>query len=90
MNRSHAIIEIDLTFPFKISLEILNDFLNEWGGRHISCGTARSTAVFALDDYKFARIWGELPRIGRWRVPDGAEHFMEDVRVIDVRDFPIK
>lgn len=90
MKRSHAIIEIDLPFPFKISLEVLNQFLNTWGGRHISCGTLRKTATFAIDDYKFAMIWGERPRVGRWRVPEGAEHFMEDVRVIDVKDFPIK
>ena len=89
MKRSHAIIEVDLLYPFKTSLEILNAFINEWGCKHVSAGTNREVATFAMDDYKFAMIWAEPPRVGRWRVPEGTEHFLTAIRVIDVRDMKI-
>lgn len=83
----HAVLEIELVYPYKFSCETVIRFVNEWNGRIVSLSTYKSSAIIALRWQSFKTIWGKNPRAGIWPVPEGAEDFMTEVKVLTVASF---
>ena len=76
-----AIVELKLTYPYIQSLLNLFDFISLWGCCLVSAKTLSSRAVISIPANKFKILFGENPRKGKYRVPNGAEYFMEEATV---------
>jgi len=76
-----ARIEIELVYPYKQSLDTLLDFVNIWACRIIKGGTSQSKAVISMPVKKFKNIFATNPRIGKYKIPAGTEHFISSVEV---------
>ena len=83
----HAVLEIDLVYPYKTSCDVLLRFVTEWNARILSLGTQKPVAVIAIRWQGYKLIWGRNPKRGIVEVPAGAEDFMQSVTVIDVKSF---
>ncbi len=86
MSELHAILEIDLLFPYNKSSQVLIEFTNTWGFRLLSVGTIKSVARISMDWKKFKQIWGCNPRIGSYDAPDGTQDFMLGASVVAIED----
>ena len=78
-------LEIELVFPFKKSAETLIEFCNQWQCNVVYVGTHKETAKIEIPWKKFKKIWGHNPHKGDVEIPEGAEFFMKDIRVVDIR-----
>lgn len=85
MSESYAIVKIELVFPYKLSLDTLIQFSNEWGFRLLSFGTRRPDALIAIPKKEFKKIWGSEVAEGDWHVPEGADDFMREVKVLGIK-----
>lgn len=79
-----AIVQLRLVYPYVQSLLNLFDFMSLWGGNLISAKTLSSQAVIGIPSDKFKILFGENPRRGKYKVPPGAEYFLEEVEVKEI------
>ena len=79
-----AVLKLTLVYPYVNSLFALLDFMSLYGGNLISAGTLKSTAAIRMPSDKFKIFFGENPRKGKYKVPVGAEYFLEEVEVTEV------
>ena len=79
-----AVIKLTLVYPYVQSLLNLFDFMSLYGGNLISAKTLSSRAVIGMPSNKFKILFGENPRRGKYKIPDGAEYFLEEVEVKEV------
>ncbi|MHA1470844.1 MAG: hypothetical protein ACTSSP_09830 [Candidatus Asgardarchaeia archaeon] len=76
-----VLIELDLIFPYKISMTTLAEFCSLWNCTILYGGTKRLRAIISMPVNYFKVIFGNNPREGKYNVPNGMEHFIESLRV---------
>ncbi len=76
-----AIIELELVYPYKLSLDTLLDFCGLWGCMLCYGGTRKIKAVISMPAKHFKKIFGQNPREKEYPVPNGMEKFIEKVVV---------
>lgn len=79
-----AIVQLTLVYPYVQSLLNLFDFISLWGCNLISAKTLSSKATIGIPADKFKILFGENPRKGIYKIPAGAEYFLEEVEVTEV------
>lgn len=80
-----AALEIELTRPYKRSVDFLLKFCVLWRCRVEKVGTHERLARIVIDGNAFKTIWGKTPKKGAVEVPNGMEFFVKSVRVVEVR-----
>lgn len=76
-----AVVELTLVYPHVQSLLSLFEFINLWGCTLISASSLSDKAEIGIPSTKFKILFGENPRVGKYKVPIGAEYFIEEVVV---------
>jgi hypothetical protein len=84
----YAILEVELVYPFKQSVEVFVAFCNVWEFKMLGCSTRKRIASLAAPWGKFKKIWHCNPVTGSHKVPEGAEGFLAAVRVLRVSETP--
>ena len=79
-----AVVKLTLVYPYVQSLLCLFDFMSLWGCHLISAKTLSPKAMIHIPSDKFKILFGENPRIGKYKVPIGSEYFLEEVEVKEV------
>lgn len=77
----NVILEIELVYPYKLSLTTLLEFNRLWGCKIISGGTKNMIAVISMPVKKFKKIFKENPKIKKYKTPVNAEGFIASVNV---------
>lgn len=76
-----AIIELELVFPYKISMGILVEFCYLWDSHLISGGTKKLEARISMPSHHFKKIFGRNPAKREYPVPKGMEKFISKFTV---------
>lgn len=79
-----AIIELELVFPYKISIATLVEFCSLWDSTILYGGTKRRKSVISMPSRHFKSIFGTNPMIAQYSVPKGMGHFIEGIKVIEI------
>jgi len=79
------ILELELVYPYKLSLNTLIDFCGLWECIVCYGGTNKLKAVISMPAKHFKRIFGHNPREKQYPVPNGMEKFIEKVKVKEIR-----
>ena len=79
-----VIIEVELVFPYKISMGVLVEFCSLWNCTLLGGGTNRLKAMFSMPGNFFKRIFGVNPREKEYAVPKGMEYFISELKVKDI------
>ena len=74
-------MELELIFPYRLSMHTLVEFCSLWDCRIISGGTLRRKAIMAMPAHHFKVIFGTNPKEKVYEVPRGTKHFIEALRV---------
>ena len=76
-----AIIELDLVYPYKISLSTLVEFCRLWDSIVLYGGSHRLKAIISMPSRHFRTIFGVNPQVKKYSVPSGVEKFIEALKV---------
>ena len=79
-----VIIEVDLVFPYKISMGVLAEFCSLWNCTLLAGGTQKLKAIISMPGIFFKRIFGTNPREKEYTVPQGMEYFISRLIVKDI------
>ena len=79
-----VLIELEIVFPYKKSINILSEFCNLWDCGLLEGGTNRPDALISMPSGKFKKMFGTNPRIGEYNIPTGAEHFIKKWNVKEI------
>lgn len=79
-----TVVQLNLIYPYVQSLLNLFDFISLWGCTLVSAATLSSQATIDIPLDKFKILFGENPRKGKYKVPVGAEYFLEAVEVKEI------
>lgn len=77
----NVVLEIELVYPYKISLMTLLEFNHLWGCKMISGGTSTMMATISMPVNKFKKIFKENPKVKKYETPANAENFIVSVNV---------
>lgn len=77
-----AVVELTLVYPYVQSLMNLFDFISLWNCSLMSARTLSNKATIAMPSDRFKILFGENPRVGRYKIPTGAEYFLEEEVVV--------
>jgi len=80
-----VIIELELVFPYKISMGILVEFCRVWDSRIIEGGTKNIKAIISMPATHFKKIFGTNPREKEFLIPSGMGHFVSNLKVKDIQ-----
>lgn len=76
-----AIIELELVFPYKISMGVLVEFCFLWDCHLISGGTKKLKATISMPSNHFKQIFKRNPVAREYAVPEGMEKFISKFTV---------
>ncbi len=79
-----VIIEVELVFPYKISMGVLAEFCCLWNCTLLGGGTKKLKAVISMPGIFFKIIFGVNPREKEYPVPKGMEYFISNVKVKNI------
>ena len=79
-----VIIELELVFPYKVSMATLADFCHIWGSTVWDGGTNKLKAVISIPGRHFKTIFGQNPREQAYPVPSGTGHFISALKVKEI------
>lgn len=79
-----VIIELELVFPYSLSMGVLAEFCYLWDSTLLSGGTKRLKAIISMPSKHFKKIFGENPKKDIYPIPTGMEHFVENIRVKEI------
>ena len=79
-----VVMELNLIFPYKISMDTLVEFCSLWDTRIFSGGSQRRKAIISMPAHHFKTIFGQNPREQKYNVPSGTEYFIESLKVKDI------
>ena len=80
-----AYIEIELVRNNGEAFDILLEMINVWSCRLIKSDTNINQVLIAMPSTKFKKMFGQLPRKGRYKPPNGTAEFIENVFVKEVK-----
>jgi len=80
----HIVLKVILKPPFKKSFNTLLDFCNIWSSSIIHGGTKNIEAQISVPEHKFEKLFKERPKVSEFKIPKGAEFFMQKVEVINI------
>ena len=76
-----VLVEMGLVSPFRVSFETLLNFSVIWRCSILQGGPRKKNAVISMPVINFKKIFGENPRISKYKVPRGAESFITSIKV---------
>ena len=76
-----VIIELQLVFPYKLSMGTLVEFCSLWDCVLLHGGTKKIKARISMPHIHFKKIFGTNPKKQEYSVPSGMESFIESLRV---------
>ena len=79
-----VVMELELVYPYKLSIDTLVEFCSLWGSRILSGGTQKRKAIISMPAHHFKTIFGTNPREKIYAVPSGAEKFICALKVKDI------
>jgi hypothetical protein len=79
-----VVMELELVYPYRMSMDVLLEFCSVWESRISSGGTMKRKAIIDMPARHFKAIFGTNPREKKYSVPRGAEHFIEALEVKDI------
>jgi len=79
-----VILELELVYPYKLSLNTLLDFCSLWGCMICFGGTRKAKPVISMPAKHFKTIFGQNPREKEYPVPRGMEKYIYKVIVKDI------
>ena len=74
-------MEMELVFPYRISMGILVEFCYLWNTTLICGGTRKIKSIISMPSHHFKRIFGVSPEKKEYPVPRGMEKFISKVVV---------
>jgi len=77
-----AVVELTLVYPYVQSLMNPFDFISLWNCTLVSAETLSSKAIIAIPSDRFKLLFGENPRVGRYKIPTGAGYFLEEEVIV--------
>ena len=80
-----AVVQLTMVYPYTQSLFHLFDFMSLWNCNLLSYKPYSSKTMIAIPSDKFKILFGENPRVGKYQIPVGAEYFMEEVEVKEIK-----
>ena len=80
-----ALLECQLVYPYKRSIDTLASFCSLWDGCLMYGGTNKLKAEFNLPVVHFKKIFGENPKVKGYPVPSGMEFFIESIKVKQIK-----
>ena len=75
------LIECQLQYPYKRSIDVLATFCGLWDCCLLSGGTNKLRATISMPSVHFKKIFGTNPRIGEYNVPNGMGKFITQMKV---------
>jgi len=85
MEDLYAFMDVQLTFPFNRSVQIVEEFAHTWSCKIIHLSSIKGYVILALHSEKFKIIFGSKPRISKYSPPENTEHFIEGLSVFAVK-----
>lgn len=79
-----VIIDLELVFPYKLSMGILVEFCFLWDCHMIKGGTQKLQATISMPSDYFKQIFGRSPTIREYSVPKGMEKFISKMTVKEI------
>jgi len=79
-----VVIELELVYPYKMSMDVLAEFCSLWDSRIFSGGTQKRKAIICMPAHHFKTIFGTNPREKEYDVPSGAEKFIDALKVKEI------
>ena len=79
-----AIIELELVYPYQLSMGVLVEFCYLWDCHIISGGTQKLKATISMPSIYFKQIFGRSPITREYAVPKGMEKFISKMTVKEV------
>jgi len=79
-----AVIDIDLKYPYDLSMGTLVEFCSLWDSLIYSGSTQKRKAEIAMPSNHFKSIFGSNPVVKEYQVPKGTEKFIESLKVKEV------
>ena len=76
------VVELSLVFNFFKSLINILDFISLWDCTLVSARTLSNKATIEIPSERFKLLFGENPRVGRYKIPTGAGYFMEEEVIV--------
>jgi hypothetical protein len=80
----YAVMELGLLYPYSESCRLVADLASLWSCRIMRLSSNGEEATIGMPVEKFNMIFGEIPQLGKWKVPQGTEHFISSVKVTDI------
>ena len=79
-----VIIELELVFPYKLSMGTLVEFCCLWDSTLLHGGTKKLRAIISMPGVHFKQIFGVNPREKEYSIPHGMEKFISKIKVKDI------
>ena len=76
-----VLIELELVYPYKKSINIFNEFCSIWNCTIVSAGTNKSRASILMPLNKFKKMFRENPQVKKYLIPKGSESFISSWEV---------
>lgn len=83
-NSIFAITEFILKKPYHNSINTMVDFSNLWNFQILFMSTLEARCVLKFPWDKFKEIFGENPRQKEYSIPNGAESFVDSIKVLNI------
>ena len=71
-----VIIEIELVFPYALSMGVLSEFCHLWNCHLVSGGTKKLKATISMPVHQFKKIFGDNPQVREYPVPARTDKFI--------------
>jgi hypothetical protein len=74
-------MEVELVFPYQLSMNILIEFCNLWDCNILKGGTRKIKAIISMPYSNFKKIFKEEPQKKEYKIPSGMEKFINNITV---------
>ncbi len=76
-----VILELELVFPYKLSMGILVEFCYLWDSTLLHGGTRKIKSIISMPSHHFKKIFGVNPKEREYSIPSGMEKFISKITV---------
>lgn len=80
-----AIVDVQLQYPYNLSLGGIHEFCNTWNLHILKAGTRQRIAVIAIPSKTFERLFGTKPKKGEVNVPEQLHSIIAKMTITDVQ-----
>ena len=76
-----VIMELELVFPYRLSMGVLVEFCYLWDTLLVKGGTKKLKSIISMPGHHFKKIFGTNPREREFSIPSGMEKFISKITV---------